>query len=246
MRRNYALFQVPLGVQLRQHARPVRSATHGIRAALTLTPTYSLASGGAPNSHLRHRPGHRPAPTSTSATGWPAPRGAASWRCAALVGAVSGAGVFDIPPDQRFYAGGGGTHARLPLPVGRAEIRRRPADRRQPASTSAASSSASASARNWGAVAFVDAGQVGDRGVPFNGAGRVGAGVGVRYYTPIGPDPRRCGGAADARAQGRRVRALYRHRAGVLMRRAFRDRWLGGWRPGGCWSCWRWRWCWSG
>ena len=40
---------------------------------------------------------------------------------------------------------------------------------------------------SWGAVAFVDAGQVGTTGVPFNGNASVGAGAGVRYYTAIGP-----------------------------------------------------------
>ena len=39
---------------------------------------------------------------------------------------------------------------------------------------------------NWGVVGFVDAGQASDEGVPFTGTLRVGAGTGVRYYTPIG------------------------------------------------------------
>ncbi len=38
-----------------------------------------------------------------------------------------------------------------------------------------------------GAAAFVDAGQISNEGVPFTGPIRVGAGVGVRYYTSIGP-----------------------------------------------------------
>ena len=36
-------------------------------------------------------------------------------------------------------------------------------------------------------MAFVDAGQVGSDGKPFSGKLRVGAGVGARYYTAIGP-----------------------------------------------------------
>ena len=37
------------------------------------------------------------------------------------------------------------------------------------------------------AVAFIDAGQVGEISRPFTGTLRVGVGGGVRYYTAIGP-----------------------------------------------------------
>jgi translocation and assembly module TamA len=40
---------------------------------------------------------------------------------------------------------------------------------------------------NWGAVAFVDAGQVSASLKPLPSDVRVGAGAGMRYYTPIGP-----------------------------------------------------------
>jgi translocation and assembly module TamA len=36
-------------------------------------------------------------------------------------------------------------------------------------------------------VGFVDAGQVTANGAPFSSTWRVGAGVGARYYTSIGP-----------------------------------------------------------
>ena len=38
----------------------------------------------------------------------------------------------------------------------------------------------------FGVVAFVDAGQASDEGVPFTGTLRFGAGTGIRYYTPVG------------------------------------------------------------
>ncbi len=41
--------------------------------------------------------------------------------------------------------------------------------------------------RNWGAVGFIDAGQVTANGAPFTGNWRIGAGLGARYYTSIGP-----------------------------------------------------------
>jgi translocation and assembly module TamA len=40
---------------------------------------------------------------------------------------------------------------------------------------------------HYGAVAFVDAGQVTADGPPFTDTWRVGAGLGARYYTAIGP-----------------------------------------------------------
>jgi len=40
---------------------------------------------------------------------------------------------------------------------------------------------------SFGMVAFVDAGQVGENSTPFQGTVHVGAGIGVRYYTAIGP-----------------------------------------------------------
>jgi translocation and assembly module TamA len=40
---------------------------------------------------------------------------------------------------------------------------------------------------HWGAALFVDAGQANATGEPFSGGWHVGAGAGLRYYTPIGP-----------------------------------------------------------
>ena len=40
---------------------------------------------------------------------------------------------------------------------------------------------------SFGVAAFIDAGQVGETSTPFQGTVHVGAGLGVRYYTAIGP-----------------------------------------------------------
>ena len=40
---------------------------------------------------------------------------------------------------------------------------------------------------NFGSAVFLDAGQVTSNGQPFSGGWHAGAGVGARYYTPIGP-----------------------------------------------------------
>ena len=39
---------------------------------------------------------------------------------------------------------------------------------------------------DWGFAAFADAGQAGEASLPFDGKFAIGAGIGLRYYTPIG------------------------------------------------------------
>ncbi len=78
----------------------------------------------------------------------------------ALAGIAQGAGELSLPPDQRFYAGGTSTV--------RGYVRQR-------------------LYTSWGAVAFVDAGQVSASLKPLHSDVRIGTGAGARYYTPIGP-----------------------------------------------------------
>lgn len=102
------------------------------------------------------------------------------------LGSIVGAGVDVIPSDRLFYSGGGGSvrgydyqgvGPRLAdgTPLGglslfetSLEVRRRIGDR-------------------WGAVAFVDAGAVGQDETPDFGALRYAVGAGVRYNLPFGP-----------------------------------------------------------
>ena len=104
----------------------------------------------------------------------------------ALVGhACEGASTFAVPADQRFYAGGSGTvrgflyqsvGPQFPdgVPIGGTAIDAGSVELRQRIGG------------HYGAVAFVDAGQVSD-GAPFTGTPQVGVGVGARYYTSFGP-----------------------------------------------------------
>lgn len=104
----------------------------------------------------------------------------------ALAGSIQGASQFDLPPDQRLYAGGSGTvrgfkyQSLGPLfpddnPIGATAVDAATIEFRQ------------RFLRDFGAAVFVDAGQVSATSAPFEGTPRVGAGTGIRYYTPIGP-----------------------------------------------------------
>ncbi|MFC0501118.1 autotransporter assembly complex protein TamA [Asaia krungthepensis] len=180
---DYLIVQLPLGATYdsTELSNPIDPATHGVRVNLNVTPSESLENGsafftimsaGASTYFDLHHLGISAAGRSVIAV-----RG--------IVGSVQGASTYQIPPDQRLYAGGpatvrgfryqgvgpqngkygiGGTS----LDAGSVEFRQR-------------------ILKSFGAAAFVDAGQVGVGSRPFQGTLRVGYGAGIRYYTPIGP-----------------------------------------------------------
>ncbi|BAT19915.1 autotransporter assembly complex protein TamA [Asaia bogorensis] len=180
---DYLIVQLPLGANYdsTELANPIDPATHGIRANVNITPSESLESGSTFFTIMS-------AGASTyfdlNRIGLTAP-GRSVIAVRGIVGSVQGASTYQIPPDQRLYAGGpatvrgfryqgvgpqngkygiGGTS----LDAGTVEYRQR-------------------ILKSFGAAAFVDAGQVGVGSRPFQGKLRVGYGAGVRYYTPIGP-----------------------------------------------------------
>ena len=103
-----------------------------------------------------------------------------------LVGTAQGASEFELPPDQRFYAGGSATVRGFRYQsVGPAFP-----DSTPEGGTAIDAATIELRQRVWhniGAVVFVDAGQVDTSSAPFGGRLEEGAGVGARYYTPIGP-----------------------------------------------------------
>lgn len=102
-----------------------------------------------------------------------------------LAGTILGGSNGDVPPDQRLYAGGSSTvrgYAYQSIgpqfpdakPMGAKSVDAATIEFRQ------------RFGEDWGAAAFVDAGQASATGLPPSGAIRVGVGAGPRYYTSIG------------------------------------------------------------
>ena len=103
-----------------------------------------------------------------------------------LAGENFGASEFSLPPDLRFYAGGSGTvrgykyqsvGPQFPdgTPIGGTEITAGSVELRQ------------RFLQSWGFTLFTDAAQVRAPGSGLDEKYGVGAGVGLEYYTSIGP-----------------------------------------------------------
>lgn len=176
MTRDYTLLQLPLSLRF-DNTHDLLNPTHGVRAAALLTPTESF--GRSTSTFVIAQVS---ASTYLDVSG----NGRTVLAMRALAGAVEGASTFAVPADQRFYAGGSGTvrgflfqsiGPQFPdgTPIGGTAIDAGSLELRQ------------RFAGQYGAVAFVDAGQVSDSGVPFTGTPQVGVGVGARYYTSFGP-----------------------------------------------------------
>ncbi len=151
--------------------------TDGIRATLMVTPTHSLGTPSA-TFLISQISGSTYLDLLNDGRSVLALRG--------LLGQVSGVGLFDIPPDQRFYAGGSGTVRGYRYQSLGPQF----ADRNPTGGTAIATGTVEIRQRilsSYGIVGFVDVGQVSAQGAPFSSAWHAGAGVGARYYTPIGP-----------------------------------------------------------
>jgi translocation and assembly module TamA len=174
--RDYVLLQFPVTLAY-DTADSLLEPTKGVNASITLTPTEPvigernpfLITQGSAATYLAVEP---------EARGIIAIRG--------QIGSILGASQFGVPPDQRFYAGGSGTVRGYtyqtigPLfpddnPEGGLAVDAVSLEFRQHVG------------RSFGLVPFVDAGQVSATSAPFTGTLRVGVGLGVRYYTGIGP-----------------------------------------------------------
>ncbi len=176
--RDYTLLQGPLAVTYNSTGiKDLLDPTHGIKASATITPTASLGQNGANFAIL----------FATGSTyfdlGEP---GRSVLALRATLATVQGASTFELPPDQRLYAGGSATvrgykyqsiGPKFPdgKPIGGTSLAAYTVEFRQRILES------------FGAAVFVDAGQVSNQSSPLSGQLRAGAGVGARYYSPIGP-----------------------------------------------------------
>ncbi len=174
--RTYVLVQFPIGFTF-NNTNNLLEPTRGVNFSLGITPTVPVAGSSSVFVILQ----------GSVATYVPVERnghGVIAMRL--MAGSIQGASNFSVPPDQRFYAGGSGTVRGYtyqtigPLfPDGTPE-------------GGAAMDAVNLEFRqhvwgNIGVVPFVDAGQVSSSSTPFTGTMRVGAGLGLRYYTGIGP-----------------------------------------------------------
>ncbi|HEY8948105.1 MAG TPA: autotransporter assembly complex family protein [Rhizomicrobium sp.] len=153
----------------------LRDPTSGLRASAALTPTQSF--GG---SNLTFFVAQASASTYFDFGS----EGRSVLALRGLAGSILGGSNLSVPPDQRLYAGGSATVRGFAYqsigpqfpdgnPVGAKSVDAASIEFRQRIG------------EDWGGAAFVDAGQA-STGAPFTGDVRVGAGIGARYYTPIG------------------------------------------------------------
>lgn len=174
--RTYNLIGIPASLKY-DSTTSLFDPTHGIRATFSITPTESL---GTPSTtfFITQISGSTYFDIFGNGRSVLALRG--------LVGEVSGAGVFGLPPDQRFYAGGSATvrgyryqtlgpQFKDGTPMGGTAISTGTVEWRQRI------------LKNYGIVGFMDMGQVSANGAPFTSNWHAGAGIGARYYTSIGP-----------------------------------------------------------
>lgn len=182
---NYTLLSVPIGLMYdtTNLTSPLDDPRHGMRASFNLTPTLSL---GHPNAKFLISQATVAIYFDLNDLGLSRTPGRSVLALRGLAGLAQGAGQVSLPPDQRFYAGGSGTVRGYRYqsvgptffdgnPIGGTAVNAGTAEFRQRIGT------------NFGAVVFVDAGQVSNNTNPFEGTLRFGTGTGFRYYTPIGP-----------------------------------------------------------
>jgi len=176
VRANYNLIGIPLSAKF-DNTDNLFNPTRGFRAALLLTPTESLGHVNA-TFMISQITGSAYFDLSGGGRTVLATRG--------LIGKAFGAQQFSLPPDQRFYAGGSSTVRGFRYQ----SIGPQFPDGNPQGGTAISAGSIELRQRilgNWGAVGFVDAGQVTANGAPFTSNWRIGAGLGARYYTSIGP-----------------------------------------------------------
>jgi translocation and assembly module TamA len=184
LHQDYSLLALPMNVTFDSTnlASPLDDPQRGLRAALSVTPTASVGHSNATFVIVQLK-----AATYFDLDHFlPIPPGRTVLAARGLAGIAAGAAEDSLPPDQRFYAGGSATIRGY----GYQKVGPQFADGTPKGGNAITAGGLELRQRfgtNFGAALFVDAGQVSAslEGVP--GEFRVGYGVGVRYFTPIGP-----------------------------------------------------------
>ncbi len=167
--RNYALLQTPLALRFDSTDSPI-DPTSGWRGEAVVTPAVSLSRSNS-TFLLSQLDGSLYLALASPGRTVLALRG--------LIGSLLGATSADIPPDQRFYAGGSGTVRGFRFEsVGPKLGNARPAG--ASALTAGTVELRQRFGATWGAAVFLD-------GAAIAGPPRLGVGAGVRYYTGLGP-----------------------------------------------------------
>jgi translocation and assembly module TamA len=180
---DYQLIGLPLALLIDMSNNELEP-TEGWRLNTTLTPYVDIGQAGEPFAIFR-----------TTGTAYFDVAGVMGWEfvgrsviaARASFGTIPGIRTGAIPPDKLFYAGGGGSvrgfayqtagpRDSFYTPLGGASLIEANIEFRQRIGNS------------FGVVAFIDAGSAYANTLPdFNEAPRIGAGLGVRYYTDFGP-----------------------------------------------------------
>jgi translocation and assembly module TamA len=174
--RHYNLVGIPASLRFDSTSN-LLDPTSGSRASVSVTPTESIS---APNATFLIM--QLAGSTYFDMLG----NGRSVLALRGLVGQASGVGVFGLPPDQRFYAGGSATVRGYRYQTLGPQF----TDRTPEGGTAIAAGTVEFRQRilaNYGFATFLDVGQVSANGTPVTSDWHAGAGVGLRYYTPIGP-----------------------------------------------------------
>lgn len=193
--RDYRLLSLPLTLTYDGTQDPL-DPRQGLRLSLATTPAQVLEGDPSPTFTVLKAVGTGYWPLPRRPVGWadepgrPGPSAASLPRRPVLaarlvLGSILGATPDQVPPDWRFYAGGGGSVRGYPFQsIGPHTISGQPAggdglleaslELRQPLR------------ERWELALFADAGAVSDDGIPGTGDLAVGVGLGMRYQTPVG------------------------------------------------------------
>ncbi|AFL73419.1 autotransporter assembly complex protein TamA [Thiocystis violascens] len=185
--RDYRLLSLPASAMYDSTDDPLDPA-RGIRLTVQLIPTEALEGAGqgfvlgraTGSTYLDLSNLLQSGPQTTNRNG----RRILATRLA--LGSIVGTEADTVPPDWRFYSGGGGSVRGYPFQsIGPETASGQPAGGDGLLET--ALELRQRFGANWGLAGFLDAGAISANGLPGADSLSVGFGLGLRYYTPIGP-----------------------------------------------------------